>query len=88
MQLVDGGIHIASGFQLAGFSHVLATLWESNDAACRQVAREFYRGLFGSGAGAGEHRVVGAAFQHAVRKLGDENVEQPIRWASFRHSGA
>lgn len=88
VQLVDEGIHIASGFQLAGFSHVLATLWESNDAACRQVAREFYRGLFGSGAGGGEHRVVSAAFQHAVRKLRDENVEQPIRWASFIHSGA
>lgn len=88
VRLVDEGIHIASGFQLAGFSHVLATLWESNDAACRQVAREFYAGLFGGGGGGGEHCVVSAAFQHAVRKLRDENVEQPIRWASFIHSGA
>lgn len=88
VRLVNEGIHIASGFQLAGFSHVLATLWESNDAACRQVAREFYDGLFGSGQGGREHRVVSAAFHHAVRKLRDENVEQPIRWASFIHSGA
>lgn len=27
--LADESIHIASGFQLAGFSHVLATQWES-----------------------------------------------------------
>lgn len=88
VRLANEGIHIASGFQLAGFSHVLATLWESNDAACRQVAREFYTGLFGTREGGMEHRVVSAAFHRAVKKLRDENVEQPIRWASFIHSGA
>lgn len=36
--LADESIHIASGFQLAGFSHVLATLWDSEDDACRLVA--------------------------------------------------
>lgn len=88
VQLADEAIHIASGFQLAGFSHVLATLWESNDAACRLVAREFYGGLFGRGGGRGEHRVVSEAFHRAVGKLRDEVLEQPIRWASFIHSGA
>lgn len=87
VQLADEAIHIASGFQLAGFSHVLATLWESNDAACRFVAREFYCVLF-AGGGGGEHRVVSAAFHRAVGKLRDENLEQPIRWASFIHLGA
>lgn len=87
VQLADEGIHIASGFQLAGFSHVLATLWESNDAACRQVAREFYCALFAEGGGR-EHRAVSAAFHRAVSGLRDECLEQPIRWASFMHSGA
>lgn len=41
-------IHIASVFVVAGFSHVLATLWESDDYACRQVAWEFYSHLFDS----------------------------------------
>jgi CHAT domain-containing protein len=31
-KLANEVIHIASGFLLAGFSHVLATLWESQDA--------------------------------------------------------
>lgn len=46
--LADESIHIASRFQLAGFSHVLATLWESNDEACRQVGGDFYSLLFNS----------------------------------------
>lgn len=73
-KLADESIHIASGFVLAGFSHVLATLWESDDYACRLVAREFYSLLFdtqghpvvGSGGG---HQAVGTAFHYAVRKL-------------------
>ena len=41
VMLADEAIHIASAFQLAGFSHVLATLWESDDRLCQLVATEF-----------------------------------------------
>lgn len=88
--LADESIHIASGFQLAGFSHVLATLWESNDLACQQVAGDFY-GLLSKASRAnqeGGHRVVSAAFHQAVRKLREQNPRQPIKWASFIHTGA
>lgn len=85
--LADESIHIASGFQLAGFSHVLATLWESNDGACLQVAKDFYRLLFNE-----QHvhcnRKVSASFHHAVKKLRDQNLGQPLIWASFIHTGA
>lgn len=89
-QLADEPIHIASSFLLAGFSHVLATLWESNDGACLQVSSEFYRLIFDNGAvgGDGGHRKVGMAFHQAVRKLRDGNWRQPLRWASFIHTGA
>lgn len=86
--LADESIHIASGFQLAGFSHVLATLWESNDIACRQVAGEFYSLLFDEhGRGEGHGKVV-TAFHHAVRRLRDQNPAQPLKWACFIHTGA
>lgn len=39
----DESIHIASSFQLAGFSHVLGTMWESDDTASRDVSGEFDR---------------------------------------------
>lgn len=85
----DESIHIASGFQLAGFSHVLATLWESQDDACRQVAVEFYRLLFnGQHTEDAQHRAVSTAFHHAVKKIRDDNLQQPLLWASFIHTGA
>lgn len=44
--LAGGAILIASGFQLAGFSHVLATLWPSESDVCKEVTIDFYRSLF------------------------------------------
>ena len=41
--LLDEGIHIASAFQLAGFPHVIGTLWEASDLKAREVATEFYK---------------------------------------------
>lgn len=88
-RLADESIHIASGFLLAGFSHVLATLWDSNDDGCRQVAGEFYRTLFnGQPESAQGHRAVSAAHHHAVRQLRGRLLRQPIKWASFIHTGA
>lgn len=86
--LADESIHIASGFQLAGFSHVLATLWEANDSACLQVAGDFYRVLFNGQTNVKGHRKVSTAFHHAVKKLRDENLRQPLLWAPFIHTGA
>lgn len=85
--LADESIHIASGFQLAGFSHVLASLWESNDSACCAVAGEFYRILYDQRGDHG-HRAVSNAFHHAVTKLRMGLLKQPIKWASFIHTGA
>lgn len=39
-------LHIASGFQLAGFSHVVGTLWMGEDSVSKKVAEEFYKALF------------------------------------------
>lgn len=85
--LSDESIHIASGFILAGFSHVLATLWDANDLACQQMAADFYHLLF-SGQEGGGHRVVSTAFHQAQRKLRAANLRQPIKWATFIHTGA
>lgn len=85
-ELADESIHIASGFQLAGFSHVLGTLWPSDDTACRLVAGEFYRTLF-NGKTEG-HRAVSSAFHHSVLKLRETLWGQPIKWVPFIHTGA
>jgi CHAT domain-containing protein len=33
----DDNLHLISGCQLAGFSHVIGTLWEVNDEFCVEV---------------------------------------------------
>lgn len=90
--LIDESIYIASGFQLAGFSHVLATQWISNDQACRRVATEFYSLLFSSqpigGARMDGHWRVSSSFHHAVKKVRDDIWSEPLKWASFIHTGA
>jgi hypothetical protein len=45
VSLVDEGIHLANAFQLAGFRHVVGTLWEVSDKHCVDVARVFYETL-------------------------------------------
>lgn len=89
---LDEPIYIASGFQLAGFSHVLATQWYSEDDACLQVASDFYgylfRGKTKARQGPENHRIVSESFHRAVKTLRDANRRQPIKWAPFIHTGA
>ncbi|CAH0052259.1 unnamed protein product [Clonostachys solani] len=39
---VDESIHLATAFQLAGFRHVVGTLWEVEDKECVAIARSTY----------------------------------------------
>lgn len=43
--LVDEGIHLAGALQLAGFRHVVGTMWEVSDSLCVNVAKVFYEML-------------------------------------------
>ena len=45
-RLVDESIHLSSAFQLAGFWHVIGTLWGADDDAAVKVAAGFYAHLF------------------------------------------
>ena len=88
--LLDEAIHIASGFQLAGFPHVIGTLWEANDLKAREVAIEFYKNLFDSldsGRGFADG-IVAEALHKAVASLRKEFEDNPILWAPFIHIGA
>jgi len=43
--LLDEAVHLAAGFQLAGFPHVIGTLWPILDATAAAIANDFYLGL-------------------------------------------
>lgn len=60
--------------------------WQRSGSRCRRVAGEFYGSLFkGSEKG---HRAVSTAFDYAVKNLRKDMLGQPIKWASFIHTGA
>ncbi|KAI2632251.1 CHAT domain-containing protein [Hypoxylon sp. NC1633] len=42
---VDESIHLANAFQLAGFCHVVGTLWKVDDGLCVSMARMLYEFL-------------------------------------------
>ncbi|KAI1052963.1 hypothetical protein LB506_009944 [Fusarium annulatum] len=44
-QFMDESVHLISAFQLAGFQHVIGTLWEVNDKVCVDIAKVVYEGI-------------------------------------------
>jgi len=48
-ELADEGIHLVSSLQLAGFRHVVGTLWKVSDSHCVDVARVFYETMRNQG---------------------------------------
>ncbi|KAM0443166.1 hypothetical protein ACHAQK_003528 [Fusarium lateritium] len=45
-KLFDEGIHLISACQLAGFRHVIGTLWEVNDESCVEMAAIIYDEIY------------------------------------------
>ncbi|MFF5234398.1 CHAT domain-containing protein [Dactylosporangium sp. NPDC000521] len=78
--LPDEAIHIASAFQLAGFTHVVGTLWPISDAVAPEFAQRVYRRF-----GAGTEPAL--AVHEAVREMRDAYRNQPVHWASHVHFG-
>ncbi|RKL22757.1 hypothetical protein BFJ72_g14654 [Fusarium proliferatum] len=88
LELVDEDLHLASSFQAAGFRHVVASMWPSNDAICAQVASIFYQGLVTKDGIQGDDRAVAASLHAAVWNIRLKNIERPYLWAQYIHFGA
>jgi CHAT domain-containing protein len=59
----DESLHLISACQLAGFRHVIGTLWEVNDESCADMARFTYEemrngGLSDASVGLGLHKAI------------------------------
>ncbi|KAK1708859.1 CHAT domain-containing protein [Colletotrichum lupini] len=74
--LVDEGIHLGYACQLAGFRHVVGTLWTVSDPFCVNVARKFYETIRNEGkTDAAVHR----GLHLALRELRDVQVGATTR---------
>lgn len=91
MELSDEVLHVVSGFQVAGFRHVVGCLWPSDDKVCVEVAKSFYSEL-GQGGTArhNDDRAIALALHKAVVKIWERNEyrKRPLLWAQDVHFGA
>jgi CHAT domain len=81
--LADEMIHLGSAFQLAGFRHVIATLWPVEDDSATMVASDTYRMLQADG---NTHRAA-FALHTATRALRERARTKPSTWATHIHAG-
>ncbi|MEU0216593.1 CHAT domain-containing protein [Streptomyces sp. NPDC006265] len=86
-ELYDEAVHLAAAFQLAGFPHVVAALWEIYDPTAIAIAESFYDYIRTSGAEVEPNRAA-EALHHAIRALRDECPNLPSLWAAYIHAGA
>ncbi len=95
VELIEESIHLTSAFQLAGFPHVVGTLWEIRDQTAAAVADAFYTHLR-TPAGALDTSRSAWALHQAVRDLRDgqdlpgalDRTKVPYLWAAYLHTGA
>jgi hypothetical protein len=83
-RLADEAIHLASAFQLAGYRHVIGTLWPINDHNAVEVADELYTAL----ATTGSADPAAIALHAVMRRLRNRWPHMPSVWASHIHIGA
>jgi hypothetical protein len=80
-RFVDESIHLISACQLAGFRHVIGTLWEVNDELCVDMARITYEGMRdGMRDGSMTDASVCQGLHNATRELRDQ-------WRNMRVKG-
>ena len=88
MRLIDEGLHLASAFQLAGFPHVIGTLWPVYDTIATDIAVTFYTRLH-TEPGILNVNTSAQALREAVcqqrSKLG--HAAYPSLWAAYAHVG-
>ena len=71
-KFIDESLHLISACQLAGFRHVVGTLWEVNDEVCVDMARIMYERMKDEGI---TDKSVSSGLHQATRELRD-------RWLS------
>ncbi|MFD6420468.1 CHAT domain-containing protein [Streptomyces sp. NPDC060198] len=85
-ELADEAVHIVSAFQIAGFPHVVGSLWHVDDAIGADVALSVYSTL-NRGDGILDVARTAEALHHAVRALRDTYPRTPSLWACQVHAG-
>lgn len=80
-KFLDEGLHLISAYQLAGFRHVIGTLWEVNDMSCVEMATTTYNWML-------DHEMsnesVSEGLHHASRCLRRRWIEENFSRGALR----
>ncbi|MBP2325512.1 hypothetical protein JOF56_005897 [Kibdelosporangium banguiense] len=79
--LIDEPTHLPTAFQLAGYPHVIGTLWPVNDSVTSFIAADFYGNL-------GSTSDSARALHHAIRGIRTDIPHLPTMWAGYLQTGA
>jgi len=86
--LLDEGLDVATAFQVAGFPHVIGTLWPAYNSVSSKLAESFYERLsqFPEGGPLSNHNIALAFLMSTnPRELDADGL--PLKWAAFIHQG-
>ncbi|MFG1678977.1 CHAT domain-containing protein [Nonomuraea sp. NPDC049269] len=86
--LTDEAVSIAASVQLAGFPHVIGSLWPISDLHAPAVAEEVYTVLTAGGTREPHPDAAATALHLAVRSLRRRRPGFPIFWAAYVHVGS
>ena len=87
--LLDEAIHLTTAFQLAGYPHVIGTLWAIRDRTAADIAGNFYARLQ-TGPRTFDTTAAAHALHHSIRDFRDRlnTGGIPSLWAAYIHTGA
>lgn len=85
--LTNEAVHITGAFHLAGYRHVVGTMWPIADNAARDVAVGFYTDLTGNGTRPLDADRSAHAIHRAARQLRSRYPDLPTLWAAYSHTG-
>ncbi|MDT0544508.1 CHAT domain-containing protein [Streptomyces lonegramiae] len=81
----DEAMHLAATMQLAGYRHVIATMWSIYDSSAPDVATAVYAALHRDGRP--DARNAARALHNSVAALRLSDPTDPLRWAAYVHVG-
>jgi hypothetical protein len=91
-KLANEAIHLASGFQVARYGHVVGSMWTSNEDVCAEVPEEFYTQLKSSSVFVlGDYKAAALALHESVAKIETRTLhrlqlyEYPALLAQYIH---
>ena len=95
---LDEAIHLAGACQLAGFPHVIATLWQVYDSDSSRIAQDVYSSMTGHRTETIDLTLAARGLNTTVRRRRDRKFREhgfmvdswknPLLWASYIHMGA